>query len=342
MSENKFFLSICIPSYNRPEGIKRALESVDADKYADEIQIVVCEDYAPKRLEVRKVVQDFQATSKYAVKYVENEVNLGHGKNWRHCAHEAEGEYLMYIGDDDMVAPNALDKFIEWLHAHSNLGYVCRAYQTLKADGSVTDNRYYNKDRFYDPGIDGYVAFFMKSNLMTGYTIKREHTYDFEDPSVDYTLYYQMYLMGEVCLRYPSGYCNIPVGQYVGDGVSFFGTNEVEKGHFQVGKKVAEDLSYINNFWAVTSLIDKKNGINSTPRLKDEFSKFSSYPLLLREKIRGGNVALKKCRDELVKMGCGNSRYFKLYYWALRWFGPNFCQFAIKTIRKIHGGRPDL
>lgn len=341
MAESNFFLSLCIPSYNRPEGIKRALESVDAEKYASELQIVVCEDCAPKRLEVRAVVEEFKKNSKYAVKYVENEVNLGHGKNWRHCAHEAEGEYLMYIGDDDMVAPKALDSFMEWLHAHDNLGYVCRAYQTLQPDGTVTDNRYYNKDRFYEPGIDAYVAFFMKSNLMTGYTIKREYTYDFEDPSVDYTLYYQMYLMAEVCLRYPSGYCNIPVGQYVGDGISYFGTNEVEKAYYKPGENAATQLSNNEMFFAVTKLIDEKNDINSTMLIKKQWATYSAYPTLL--KYRRMNInEMKKCRKELIRMDLHHSKYFNVYYYALLILGPNNCEKIINCLKKINGGRPEL
>jgi len=341
MSASKYFLSLCIPSYNRPEGIKRALESVDAVKYANELQIVVCEDCAPKRLEVRDVVEAFKENTKYAVKYVENEVNLGHGKNWRHCAHEAEGEYLMYIGDDDMVVPEALDKFMEWLNQHNNLGYVCRAYQTLHPDGTVTDNRYYNKDKFFEPGIDAYVAFFEKSNLMTGYTIKRKYTYDFEDPSVDYTLFYQMYLMGEVCLRYPSGYCNIPVGMYVGDGVSYFGVNEAEKAFYKPGINAATELSNTNKFFVVSDLIDKKNGISSTPLLKKEWAKYSSYPTFIKYRMMN-REELRKCKNTLEEMGLNQSKYFYFYYYMLLIFGVRFCQWGVNMIRKIHGGRPEL
>ena len=341
MVESNFFLSLCIPSYNRPEGIKRALESVDAEKYANELQIVVCEDCAPKREEVRAVVTEFAKTSKYAVKYVENEVNLGHGKNWRHCAHAAEGEYLMYIGDDDMVAPKALDPFMEWLYQHNDLGYVCRAYQTLQPDGTITDNRYYNKDKFFEPGIEAYVDFFMKSNLMTGYTIKREYTYDFEDPSVDYTLYYQMYLMAEICLRYPSGYCNIPVGQYVGDGVSYFGTNEVEKAYYKPGENAATQLSNIEKFFAVTDLIDKKNGIATTTLIKKQFATYSSYPTLLKYR-RISISELKKCKKELMRMDLHHSKYFNIYYWALLILGAKNCERIVNVIKTVHGGRPEL
>ena len=113
--DRSFFVSICIPSYNRPDELKRALESIDAKKHANDIQIVVCEDFAPKRADVRAVVEQFTASSKYTVKYVENEVNYGHGKNWRQCSWQADGEYLIYMGDDDAFVEGALDLYIDWL-----------------------------------------------------------------------------------------------------------------------------------------------------------------------------------------------------------------------------------
>lgn len=338
---SSFFVSICIPSYNRPEGLKRALESVNSIKYADELQIVVCEDKAPKREEVGKVVADYSRTSKYNVKYVENEVNYGHGKNWRQCAHQSEGEYLIYMGDDDMFVPNALDPFIEWLHKHSDLGYVLRAYQILNPNGTIEDHRYYNKDKFFEPGMDAYLSFFWKSNLMSGYTIKRELTYEFEDDSVDYTLFYQMYLMAEICLRYKSGYCNIPIAQYVGDGVSFFGVNEKEKSYYKPGENVANDLSNIQKFFVVTDLIDRKNSISSTYALKNEFAKYSSYPTMAKYRAIGIKE-LYNCKKQLEEMGLHNSTYFSIYYYALLFLGGRICSAIIHFIKMVHGGRPEL
>lgn len=341
MEHNSFFLTLCIPSYNRPEGLKRCLESIDVVKNKDVIQVLICEDKAPKRKEVREVVLEYKANSPYSVKYVENEVNLGHGKNWRQCAHQAEGEYLMYMGDDDMFAPGGLDPFIDWLLNHRYLGYVCRAYQMLNPDGRIDYFKYYNKDKFFEPGVDAYVSLFMKSNLMSGYTIKREYTYEFEDSSVDYTLFYQMYLMGEICLRYPSAYCNIPVAQYVGDGISYFGSSESEKAYYKPGQNAATELSNNEKFFVVTELIDKKNGIVSTPLVKKQWSTYSSYATML--KYRSMNIAeLRQCKKTLISMGLNDSKYFMFYYYALLILGPSICQNMVRIIKKIHGGRPEL
>ena len=51
---NSPFLSICIPSFNRPRQLGELLASIDCSP--TDIEIVICEDLAPKRLAVRAIV----------------------------------------------------------------------------------------------------------------------------------------------------------------------------------------------------------------------------------------------------------------------------------------------
>jgi abequosyltransferase len=338
--ENQFFISICIPSYNRPSGLHRLLKSIDTTRHINDLQIVICEDNAPKRLEVRAVVDEYKKNSPYHVKYVENPVNFGHGKNWRQCSSQSDGEYLIYMGDDDMFISASLDNFIDWLLSHRNLGYVLRAYRSI-TNGKIEYFKYYNKDKFYEAGIDGYTAFFMKSNLMSGYTIKRDYTKEFTTDSLDFTLYFQMYLMAEVCLKYSSGYCNIPIAQYIGDGVSYFGVNQVEKDYYKPGENAANDLANINKFFVLTEYIDNKHKINSTIVIKNEFSKYSSYSTMLKYR-KMGIKQLFACRKYLISVGLNTSIYFNLYFVGLLFFGAYFCNRLVNIIKKINGGRPEL
>jgi len=339
--KNQFFISICIPSYNRPSGIKRLLESIDSKRHINDIQIVICEDYAPKRLEVRAVVEEYKNKSIYQVKYVENPINFGHGKNWRQCSNQADGEFLIYMGDDDDFIPEALDPFIDWVKNHSSLGYILRAYRSINPQGSIEYFKYYSKDTFFEPGIKGYTEFFKKSMLMSGYTIKREYANQYSEDCLDSTLYFQMYLAAEVCLKYPSGYCNIPIAQFIGDGISYFGTNEVEKGMFTPGLNAAGSLTCFYNVLKITNYIDEKYGLNSTDIINMETSKYSSYSTMSLYRQYGIKQYIVSCR-ELRKIGLDSSNYFNFYYIALLFFGANNCNTVIRLIKKIVGRRLHL
>jgi len=129
-------ISITTPSYNRPETLLRLLKSIDATD-AQSIEIVVCEDKAPKRDEVRATVESFKATSRYTVRYIENEQNLGYDRNIKECLRVANGTYVVYMGDDDEFVAGALDKLIAFLKANPQVRYVLRSYYLVHADGKT-------------------------------------------------------------------------------------------------------------------------------------------------------------------------------------------------------------
>lgn len=339
--ENPFFISICIPSYNRPSGLKRLLESIDSKQHINDIQIVICEDNAPKRVEVKSVVDEYIKNSPYQVKYVENTVNLGHGANWRQCSNQANGEFLLYMGDDDDFIPEALDSFIDWVIDHKELGYILRSYRGIDSNGKIEYNNYYSHDMFFEPGEEAYKEVFFKSVFMSGFTIRKDYAILYNEDCLDSTLYFQLYLAAEVCLNYPSGYCNIPISQFIGDGTSFFGTNETEKNNFKPGKRIDFLYQNIDNHFKVSRYIDDKYSLNSTDKIKMEWSKYSSYPTMLKQR-QIGIRQLKSSSQELRALGLDCSKYFNLYYIGLLLFGAKFCSLLVRTIKNIYGRRLHL
>ena len=57
--------------FNRPKQLQDLLNSLDCDQ--NKVEIAICEDKAPKRMEVRETVKDFQKNSKYTIEYREND-----------------------------------------------------------------------------------------------------------------------------------------------------------------------------------------------------------------------------------------------------------------------------
>jgi abequosyltransferase len=84
------FLSICIPSYNRPKQLGELLTSIKCNPV--DIEIVICEDFAPRRIEVEAVVYAFVQTSVFQIHYHENPINRGFDGNLRNLVECASGE----------------------------------------------------------------------------------------------------------------------------------------------------------------------------------------------------------------------------------------------------------
>ncbi|NQU85200.1 MAG: glycosyltransferase family 2 protein [Mariniphaga sp.] len=333
---NQYLLSICIPSYNRPSEIKRLLESIDT-KNINEVQIVICEDKAPKRSEVRDVVSEFKKLTKYSLKYIENFENYGHGRNMRECIFQAEGEYILFMGDDDMFIPEAFDKFFDFVSDHKNIGYFLRSYAIIDKNNKIEYFKYFSSDKFFEPGLTPYIQFFGKSVSMSGFTIKRKFVKDFDIEFFDDTLLYQLYLVAEVCLNQPSAYCNIPFTYVVSDGGSFFGVNENEKGKYEIGRIVADNINFIIGRYKITEFIDKKYGINSTHLIKQDTSKYCFY--ILAESRKYGKSYFRKQRKFFKEAGLDSTIYFYIYYYCLFFGGINFSISIIKFIKNIVGRR---
>jgi len=146
------FLSICIPSYNRPELLARLLRSIDVP--GDTVEIVICEDMAPNRERVREEVQEFQASTPYRVRYFENTQNLGYDRNLRELIGKARGEFIVFMGDDDRFVPGKLDDFIGYLRSQPDVGYVLRSYLVEHDDGRSELFRYFPRSERFEQGFD--------------------------------------------------------------------------------------------------------------------------------------------------------------------------------------------
>lgn len=334
-------ISICIPSYNRPEEIGRLLKSVDSERYANQIEIVVCEDKAPRRVEVRNVVEGFSKNSHYDVNYIENEVNCGYDKNLRNLINNATGEYIIFMGDDDMFIPGRLDGFIDYVCAHRDCGYILRCYQNVAADGSVAEFKYFSEDKVFPPSADTYISMFDKSVFISGFTIKREYAKTVESNDFDGSLLYQMYLLTEICRKYPSGYYNTPITQAIEGGTPFFGNSESEKDLYDPGEiSVRNSVNFMRWYCKVVDASAKKYNDDTNKRIKHNMSKYS-YTFMYVQRKKGIKTFKAYVKD-LKEMGFGTSIYFYLYYWGLLILGEDKCTKTITWLKKVIGHRPNL
>ncbi|MGH2413299.1 MAG: glycosyltransferase family 2 protein [Microcystaceae cyanobacterium] len=114
-------LSICIPAYNRPDWLKRALTSITvANSEVWQIEIIVSDDSSnPACAEVAQEILE-NWCGKW--QYLANQPRLGMAENWNHSIQVASGEYVLVLHDDDFlyagVAGNILKAISRYRKQH--------------------------------------------------------------------------------------------------------------------------------------------------------------------------------------------------------------------------------
>ncbi|HEY9827934.1 MAG TPA: glycosyltransferase [Stenomitos sp.] len=113
MTDPSIKLSICIPAYNRPDGLKRALESIVLQKgfNLEELEIVITDDSTGSECkEVSETVLR-KWTGKW--RYVHNVPRLGMAQNWNHAIRLSSGRYILVLHDDDYLLENKISSIFQ-------------------------------------------------------------------------------------------------------------------------------------------------------------------------------------------------------------------------------------
>lgn len=337
------FLTIAIPSYNRPTELRRLLDSVDCRP--DRIDILVCEDHSPGRALIREAVNDFTKNSPYVVHYHENSRNLGYDGNIRNLVEHAEGRYILFMGDDDLFIPEALDSYLEFLDRHQECKYILRSYIAVHEDGTVENFRYLPETTEFPPGEETVAWLFKRSVSLSGFTIDREVAAACATDDLDGTLLYQIYLMAEACLQGRSIYCAIPVTQAwqtFRDDYQMFGSSDAEKGRYTPGSvSLDNSINFTSAYFEVARYLDRKHGTTLEHKIRLQLSKYS-YPFLSIQRKRGLGQFLAYAKRLETELGFGVTWYFYLYKWALVLFGERLCDRIILLIKKTLGYTPEL
>jgi abequosyltransferase len=334
------FVSICIPSFNRPNELKRLLESVDY-VYPEELEIVICEDKSPKRTEIREIVGKYKEKSNFEVSYTENKHNLGYDANLRELIKKAKGEYVIFMGDDDEFIPNALTEYIKFLKENCDLGYILKTSRTIHNDNSIEEFRYYPKSIYFDASYEAYITLFRKSVFISGFTFRRVYSLPFLVDNFDGTLLFQLYLLAEITLKHRSAYCDILLTQQYEGGIPYFGSSDVEKNHYTPGTvTIQNSINFMSSFFKITQYMDDKYLFQSTKLVKLDISKYS-YPVLSIQRSKG-YIDFIKYFMELNKLGLNNTVYYFIYFFGLLILGKKNCDKVIRLIKKILGRTPRL
>lgn len=108
-------ISVCIPAYNRAALLSVLLDSVLNQDFYD-FEILIAEDCSPERPAIRTIASKYQQQHGDRIRYTENVETLGYDSNLRRLVELARGQYVLFMGNDDLMAPGALTAVATAVH----------------------------------------------------------------------------------------------------------------------------------------------------------------------------------------------------------------------------------
>ncbi len=115
-------VSVIIPTYNRARDLQRLLNSIAASDYPV-IEVIVVDNASTD--DTGEIVQSFAEAKKrdsLVVRYIASPVNLNAGGGRAEGVRHAEGEYLLFIDDDNEIYPDMITELVRFLEQHPGAG----------------------------------------------------------------------------------------------------------------------------------------------------------------------------------------------------------------------------
>lgn len=128
-------VSVLIPTYNRPQYLELALQSVIRQTYPN-IEIIISDDSTDIRTET--VVAPYLKRYRNII-YRRNSVTLGQFDNDLKLIKMANGNYVNFLMDDDLFHPSKIERMIYYLENDYSVKLVTSHRQPIDGNGGFLD-----------------------------------------------------------------------------------------------------------------------------------------------------------------------------------------------------------
>lgn len=335
-------LSVVIPSYNRPAQLAELLESVITQEF-DSWECVVTEDRAPRRDEVIAVLESFGARSAGRIRHHLNEVNLGYDGSVRRLIELARGEFVFIMGDDDLVAPGALQVVAEAIRRHPRVGVLRGTFATFRGTPDTIDqvSRYYRDEIVIPAGEAAVVAAYRRLVVMSGVVIHRDSAAAFATTRWDGTLFYQHWVAANVLVERDALFHPAILAHFRLGGVPLFGGAAAEQGLYTPGAQPPSmDVRMVASLLRIAEGVEQERGLAVAAAVRRDLGTYM-YPTLRRHAHEPWRVFFRFYRD-LWRLGFGSNPFFHLWFWSLATVGAARLDAALRVVRRVLGHTPDL
>lgn len=117
---DKPLVSVCIPTYNGAQYIAAAMASILEQDYPN-LEVVVSDDASGDA--TLAIIARYAAKTSIPIR-VYHHSPRGIGANWNHCVAHAQGAYIKFLFQDDVMAPDCIGRMVALAEAHPTVGLV--------------------------------------------------------------------------------------------------------------------------------------------------------------------------------------------------------------------------
>jgi len=130
-------VSVGLPTYNRAVNLRRAIDSVLNQDYAN-IELIISDNASTDQ--TRQICEGFSRKDS-RIKYIRQEYNLGPTANFKEVLNKSSGEFFKWLADDDWMDSSYISECVKALLKESDLSLVAGKTIYYRPDNSIYEGK---------------------------------------------------------------------------------------------------------------------------------------------------------------------------------------------------------
>lgn len=169
-SFSKPLVSICMPTFNGGHYLEEALRSAYAQTYP-RLEIVVSDDRSTDA--TLSILERLRAEAPMPLRVHHHEPS-GIGANWNNCVQQAQGTYIKFLFQDDLLAPDCVERMMDLALTDPCIGLVY-SRRNILFDGSDAKQRAWIEQ--YRTLHRSWAKLFVEEGVLEGRTYLRDENF---------------------------------------------------------------------------------------------------------------------------------------------------------------------
>ncbi|MGA1983131.1 MAG: glycosyltransferase [Acidobacteriaceae bacterium] len=333
-----FDISVGIPAYGRSGELGELLGSIYQQTLLP-AEVTICEDASSERERIRSIVSKWRKqfeSEGCAVNYKENARNLGYDGNIRNVIGASRSQWVMLIGNDDLLLKDCIEREEEFFRANAQIKLSSRTFVRFEKDieRPIGISRLSARDEIYSLGASSPRMIFRSSGFVGGLVVNREWAQGIATDRYDGTLYYQVYLAAMAFCEGGIGYIAHPTVGGRSGNPPLFGSAKSEKGVHVPGSFTPKGRA---KMWAsvlqITREVGEKHNVDLYTGTKGELEVRQSFHVF--EMMAGRDRSqLRELREELRNLDLFNHPIPRALY-LVDWMLGSRAKIFYALVRKL-------